>query len=336
MYPIFMQVAEGANAASKPKFIQLNREQSYWGEIDFESLIEADHPARAIWALTGRLDLGSFEEGIRSREGTAGAPRHSPQLLVSVWVYAYSQGIASARALERMMSYEPGLRWLCADDPINYHTLSNFRSSQKEKLNDLFAKVLAVMDEEGLIDLGTLMQDGTKMRAVASKSSFHREGTLRDKCEQARALVEELEKQSEKESGENEEKRRTVARRRAAQVRLQRMESSLEELKVRQDSVAPGKRDQVRVSESEPEARKMLQTDGGFAPSYNVQITTEAKSKMMVGIGVVNKVNDTHQLVPALDRVREQYGAQPEQMVADGGYATRENVEATASRQKDQ
>jgi len=333
MYPIFMQVAEGANAASKPKFIQLNREQSYWGEIDFESLIEADHPARAIWALTGRLDLGSFEEGIRSREGTAGAPRHSPQLLVSVWVYAYSQGIASARALERMMSYEPGLRWLCADDPINYHTLSNFRSSQKEKLNDLFAKVLAVMDEEGLIDLGTLMQDGTKMRAVASKSSFHREGTLRDKCEQARALVEELEKQSEKESGENEEKRRTVARRRAAQVRLQRMESSLEELKVRQDSVAPGKRDQVRVSESEPEARKMLQTDGGFAPSYNVQITTEAKSKMVVGIGVVNKVNDTHQLVPALDRVREQYGAQPEQMVADGGYATRENVEATASRQ---
>ncbi len=295
-----MQVAdEGVNAASKPKFIQLNREQSYWGEIDLESLIEADHPARAVWALTGRLDLSSFEEGIRSREGTAGAPRHSPRLLVSVWVYAYSQGIASARALERMMSYEPGLRWLGADDPINYHTLSDFRSSQKEKLNDLFAKVLAVMDEEGLIDLGTLMQDGTKVRAVASKSSFHRAGTLRSKCEQARALVEELEKQSEKDSGGNEEKRRTAARRRAAQVRLQRMESWLEKLKVRQESVAPGKRDQVCVSDSEPEARKMLQTEGGFAPSYNVQITTEAKSKMVVGIGVVNEANDTHQLLPA-------------------------------------
>lgn len=231
------------------------------------------------------------------------------------------------------MSYEPGLRWLCADEPINYHTLSDFRSSQKEKLNGLFAQVLAVMDEEGLIDLRTLMQDGTKVRAVASKGSFHREGTLRKKCEQAQALVEELEKQSEKESGENEEKRRTAARRRAAQARLERMESSLEELKIRQASVAAGKRDEVRVSDSEPEARKMLQTDGGFAPSYNVQITTEAKSKMVIGIGVVNEANDTHELVPALDRVREKYGAQPERMVADGGYATRENVEAAESRQ---
>ena len=328
-----MQIADvGANAASKPKFIQLNREQSYWGEIDLESLIETDHPARAIWALTERLDLSSFEAGIRSREGTVGAPRHSPRLLVSVWIYAYSQGIASARALERMMSHEPGLRWLCADDPINYHTLSDFRSSQREKLNDLFAKVLAVMDEEGLIDLGTLMQDGTKVRAVAGKWSFHREGTLRNKCEQARALVEELEKQSEKESGENEEKRRTAARRRVAQARLQRMESSLEELKIRQESVAPGQRDQVRVSDSEPEARKMLQTDGGFAPSYNVQITTEAKSKIVVSIAVVNEANDTHELVPALDRVREQYRVQPQQIVADGGYATRENVEAVESR----
>ena len=78
-----------------------------------------------------------------------------------------------------MMSYEPGLRWLCADKPVNYHTLSDFRTSHKEKLGELFSGVLAVMDEEGLIDLRRLMQDGTKMRAVASKQSFHREGTLR-------------------------------------------------------------------------------------------------------------------------------------------------------------
>src|SRR6266403_3595317 len=282
MYPMAMQIADvGASAASKPKFIQLNREQSYWGEIDLESLIETDHPARAIWAWTERLDLSSFEAGIRSREGTVGAPSHSPRLLVSVWIYAYSQGIASARALERMMSHEPGLRWLCADDPNNYHTLSDFRSSQREKLNDLFAKVLAVMDEEGLIDLGTLMQDGTKVGAVAGKWSFHREGTLRNKCEQARALVEELEKQSEKESGENEEKRRTAARRRVAQARLQRMESSLEELKVLQESVAPGKRDQVRVSDSEPEARKMLQTDGGYATRENVEATESRRVQLV-------------------------------------------------------
>jgi transposase len=328
-----MQVAEDAVKVPKPRFIQLNRAQCYWGDIDLEKLIEPDHPARAIWSLAGRLDLSSFEEEMRSREGTAGAPRHSPQLLVSVWIYGYSQGIASARALERMMSHEPGLRWLCADSRINYHTLSDFRSHQKETLNGLFAEVLAVMEEEGLLDLRTLMQDGTKVRALAGKGSFHREGTLRSKYEQAQAVVEELEKQSEKESGEKEEKRRTAARQRAAQERLQRMEASLEELKARQESVAPGKQDELRVSDSEPEARKMLQNDGGFASSYNMQITTEAKSKMVVSIEVVNEVNDTQQLVPALDRVQEQYGAQPEQIVADGGYATRENVEAAESRQ---
>jgi transposase len=329
-----MQVAEErAKAVARPRFIHLNREQLSWGAIDLENLIEADHPARAIWWLAGRLDLSSFEEEIESREGSAGAPRHSPQLLVSVWIYAYSRGIGSARAVERMMSYEPGLRWLCADRAINYHTLSDFRTSQKEKLEELFAGVLAVMDEEGLIDLRTLMQDGTKMRAVASKESFHREGTLRRKCEEARALVEGLGVQSDQENGESEDRRRTAAQRRAAQQRLERMESSLEELKQRQENVTAGKRDQVRVSDSEPEARKMLQTDGGFAPSYNVQITTEASAKMVVGIEVVNAANDTQELVPALDRVKEQYGSQPEQMVADGGYATRENVEATEQRQ---
>lgn len=329
-----MQVtAEDGAKVPKPRFIALNRKQSYWGPIELESLIDANHPARAIWWLTGRLDLSSFEKEVQSREGTAGAPSHSPQLLVSVWVYAYSQGIASARALERMMSYEPGLRWLCADSPINYHTLSDFRSSQKEKLDDLFAKVLAVMDQEGLVNLGTLMQDGTKVRAVASKSSFHREATLRTRCEEARALVEELDKQREQDSGESQDKRRTAARRRAAQERVQRMEASLEELKDRQEKVTASKREEMRVSDSEPEARKMLQSEGGFAPSYNVQMTTETKSKMVVGIEVVNEVNDTQQLVPALDRVKEQYGSQPEQMVTDGGYATRENVEAAESRQ---
>ena len=95
-------MVEEDEAVRKPRFIQLNRAQSYWGEIDLEKLIEAAHPARAIWELTGRLDLSTFVKDIQSREGSAGAPSHSPQLLVSAWIYAYSQGIASARAVERM------------------------------------------------------------------------------------------------------------------------------------------------------------------------------------------------------------------------------------------
>jgi transposase len=322
-----------SQAPKKPKFIQLERAQSFWGPIDLESLIERGHSARAIWELTGRLDLGSFEQGIRSHEGEAGAPVHSPRVLVSVWVYAYSQGVASARAVERMMAYEPGLRWLCADQAVNHKTLSAFRTIHGDQLKDLFAKVLAVIAEEGLLELSTLMQDGTKVQAVASKQSFHREATLHKKCEQARAVVEQLELQSETEGAEKQDGRRQAAQQRAAREKLERMKASLEELKKRQQDVAASKQAEVRVSDSEPEARKMLQTDGGFAPSYNLQLTTEPKSKMIVGVEVSDAPNDTHELIPALDRMQEQYGQQPQMIVADGGYATRDNVEKTESRQ---
>jgi transposase len=328
-----MQPAERQGDITEPKarYIALDRAQMYWGEIDLENLIEADHPARAIWELTAKLDLKSFEKEIQSREGSAGAPSHSPRLLVSVWIYGYSRGIGSARAIERMMSYEPGLRWLCADQPVNHHTLSDFRTSSKEKLDEMFAGVLAVMDEEGLIDLRLLMQDGTKMRAVASKQSFHRQGTLQRKQEEARALVQALKEQQD--GADNQvDKRKTAARQRAANQLVERMTAALEELTARQKDVTGDKRDEMRVSDSEPEARKMLQTDGGFAPSYNVQITTEAASKMVVGVAVVNAANDTQELVPALARLQQQYGVQPEQMVADGGYATRGNVEAATER----
>ena len=70
------------------------------------------HPVRAIWDLVGLMDLSPFLGAIRSRQGEKGRPSTDPQLLVSVWIYAYSEGISSAREIERLMRYEPGLVWL--------------------------------------------------------------------------------------------------------------------------------------------------------------------------------------------------------------------------------
>jgi hypothetical protein len=89
------------------------------------------------------------------------------------------------------------------------------------------------------------------------------------------------------------------------------------------------------VSDSEPEARKMKQPDGGWAPSYNVQVSTEAQSRMIVGIAVTEAANDTQQLLPALEKVKENCGALPERIVADNGYATRANVEQTSALEVD-
>ncbi len=76
----------------------------------------------------------------------------------------------------------------------------------------------------------------------------------------------------------------------------------------------------------------MKQPDGGWAPSYNVPVTTEAKSRMIVGIGVTTAANDTQELLPALEKVKQNCDVVPEKIIADNGYATRGNVEATSAQ----
>lgn len=83
---------------------------------------------------------------------------------------------------------------------------------------------------------------------------------------------------------------------------------------------------------SEPEARKMKQPDGGWAPSYNLQLSPEAQSRMIVAVRVSAAANDTHELLPAREPVQANCGVRPEEVIADNGYATRENVEQTRAQ----
>ncbi len=89
-----------------------------------------------------QLDLSRFDADVRAVEGVAGRPSHSPQVLVAIWIYAFSRGLHSAREVERQMRYEPGLRWLTGLEVINYHKLSDFRVGYGEALRELFEQVL--------------------------------------------------------------------------------------------------------------------------------------------------------------------------------------------------
>jgi len=230
-----------------------------------------------------------------------------------------------ARAIERSVVWEPGLRWLAADQSINHHTLSDFRMSRKEWLDALFVKILGVMASASLVDLRTLLQDGTKVRAQASKESFHRRKTLEEHCAEARLVLAELEQRGEEET---EDRRCQVARERTAREKAARLKAALEELTQREAETAAAKeRAKLRVSEAEPDARKMKHADGRWAPSYNVQVTTEAKSRMIAAVEVTAAPNDTQELLPAVERVRRITGQTPAQMIADGGYVSRENIE---------
>jgi transposase len=313
------------------KTIPLDRSQTSWGPIDLESLIAEDHPARTIWKLCGRFDLSRFEQQCKTKEGDAGRPCWPAQLLVSVWVYSYTLGVASARAIERMLSHEPGFRWLTADQQINHHTLADFRVGHKEPLQELFAQFLALLETGGMVDLSTLLHDGTKVRAVAGRSSLHRRQSVEKRLKQARKVVRDLDRQAEGDSEGMDEKRR-AAQARAAQEALQRAEAALEKLKKLEAEAKPSDRESLRVSTSEPDARNMKHPDGGWGPSYNVQISTEAKSRMIVGIAVSTAANDTQELIPALQQVKQNSGVLPKQIIADNGYATRSNVEQTSEQ----
>src|SRR6202011_2073135 len=97
---------------SEPLIRRINREQMLWRAVDVEQLIGEDHPARAIWELVGRLDLDGFYEGIECSEEEGGRPAYDPRLLISLWIYAYSQGIGSAREVGRRSEWELAWQWL--------------------------------------------------------------------------------------------------------------------------------------------------------------------------------------------------------------------------------
>jgi transposase len=318
----------GSQAEREPRLKSVNRRQLLLRTIDVEQLVAADHPARALWDLVGRLDLSGFREPIAALEGRAGRPAWDPQLLISLWVYAYSEGVGSAREVERRCAYHPAYQWLTGLETVNHHTLSDFRIRHQAALDRLFADLLAALSAEGLITLEQVMHDGTKVKAAASGKSFRRAETLREHLEKAREQVQQMghPRQAPVSS------RQTQARQRAAREKVDRLQQALEEMEKVQAVPAKDKEAPRRVSTTDPEARIMKQGDGGFAPSHNVQLSTDAAHGIIVGVGITQAGSDQRELLPALEEIETNLGRLPEQMVADGGYTTHETVTAMAER----
>ena len=179
---------EGAPAApGKPRCKPVNRAQMTWAAMDVERLVPPDHLLRAIWELVGRLDLSHFQADTKAVEGVAGCSPYDPRLLISLWVLAYSDAVGSAREVARRCEYHPAYQWLTGMREISHRTLSGFRVEYQKGLDELFAQVLAVLRDEGMITLERMMQDGTKVKAAASPASFHREGRCTSICKRRRS-----------------------------------------------------------------------------------------------------------------------------------------------------
>ncbi|KAA0249273.1 MAG: IS1182 family transposase [Acidobacteria bacterium] len=297
-----------------------------------EGAVPADHPVRAVWAFVEGVDLSGLYEGMGALEGRAGRPAIDRRILLALWLYGTIEGVGSARALDRLSKEHLVYQWICGGVGVNYHTLADFRVRHGETLDELLTQSVASLMNEGLVQLKRVAQDGMKVRASAGASSFRRKRTLRECLKQAKEQVRELRRELEEDPGAGT-RREQAARERAARERAGRVKKALERARELEKEKSKKKdKGAVRASTSDPQARVMKMGDGGWRPAYNVQLATDTKSQIIVGVEVTNQGNDQGRIEPMIDQLQERYEVVPAETLVDGGYTAHADLEAVAGR----
>jgi transposase len=289
-------------------------------------LLPPEHQARVIWDIVCKLDLSAWTSQIVSKKGEAGTPALDPRVLVSLWLQATFDGISSARAIARLCEDHLVYRWICGDEPVNYHSLADFRTSNPQWLDGLLAQTVAALMHAGVADLKRVAQDGVRVRASAGKSSFRRRATLEECLAEAEEEIRKL-----KEAGDSDSPRSSSAQERAARERKEKLEAALknlEELEAINAERYPSTRkdaSSLRSSTTDAEARTMKMANGGYNPAYNVQFSTTVVGGVVVGVGVTNEGVDSNQLEPMVEQIQVTHGVILETVLVDGGFG---NLEA--------
>jgi len=322
------------DAEGTPRYQTVNRTQLELMPCDLDALLPPGHAARLVWRFVEGLDLSALYGAIRAREGRAGRPAIDPQILVALWLYATIDGVGAARELDRLCGSHDAYRWLRGGVSVNYHTLSDFRVAYQAVVDDLLTQSIALLRHRGIVTLARVAQDGTRVRASAGVGSFRREATLRECLKEAGKLVARTKRQA---AGGTT--RDAAAQARAATERFARVEEALAELPAIAAAKArsAGKRKgstpkEPRASTTDPEARNMKMSDGGYRPAYNVQFATDHDSDAIVGVAVTNRSAEQHDIEPMLTQVEARTGAVPDVWLVDGGFIAHEAVDAITTR----
>jgi transposase len=310
-------------------------------ERDLDSLLAANHPARAVWEVLQRLDLSGFYARIKATLERPGHPATDPAVLLAVWVYGLSEGIGSARRLARLCAEHDAYRWLCGGVPTNYHTLADFRTAYPSELDRLLSEIIAVLLHAQVVTLQQVAQDGMRVRASAGSGSFHRRKRLEECLAEAQAQVKRLAQEREHPDPRGSA-RAEQAHQRAAQERTERITAALAQLPALQEAkerqqrtLGKPRRETItdaRASATDPDARVMKMPDGGFRPAYNVEVATDVASGIIVGVDVVNQGSDAQQATPMEEQVEARTGRHPDAYLMDGSFAQREEITTLAQR----
>jgi transposase len=305
------------------------------------------------------LDLSAILAAYREERGY---PPYHPVMMTALLLYGYSRGVYSSRRLERACEERLDFLAVTAMNRPDHRTICEFRRRHLAALSDLFVQVLKLCQTAGLVQLGHVALDGTKIAANASKHkamSYGRmkkaEAELKAEVDAWLAAAEAADAEEDARFGEArgdempewvKDKAKRLERIREAKAALE-AEAQAEQAAKDAAQAARGKpprqggrtpktppgtpKDKAQRNFTDPESRIMKGKDG-FIQGYNAQAAVDAKAQVIVAHGLTDNAADAGQLIPMADAVEANTGARPAQLSADSGYCSEENLAALETR----
>ena len=342
-------------------FRMIDRESGFLLPPSVDEWLPERHLARFVVEVIDGLDLRAMSGDYRG----SGSASYHPRMLLGILVYGYATGVFSSRKLERATYDSVAFRFIAANDHPDHDTIAAFRRRFLKEIEALFVKVLLLAREMGVLKMGTVALDGTKIHANASRHSalsYEHAGKIEA---QLKAEVADLMAKAEaadtadipdgmsipEELALREERLRKIAAARA-KIEARAKERHARELADHEAKLAaraaktaaagkkpggkppqpptegPLPKDQINLTDED--SRIMPVAGGGFDQCYNAQAAVAAGSMLVVAVDVVQTPNDKQQIEPMLDKI----GALPtelgetENLLADTGYFSSANVEA--------
>ena len=342
------------------RFVPVDRDTQFLFPPSVQEWLPEDHLARFIVDVVEQLDLSGLEQSYAGR----GSDAHHPAMLVAVLLYGYATGTFSSRALERASYDSIAVRYITANTHPDHDTINSFRKRFLKQIEAIFLQVLCYAQALGMLKLGTVSVDGTKVHANASRHSAMSYGYAKKLEAKLKAEVAELMKRAEAANAKDlpeglnlpeelirrEQRLAAIAAAKAkieARVKAEAEAAYAAKLAARAQrakkngkpprgrpptppSGLPSDKDQVNFTDED--SRIMPVPGGGFEQAYNAQAAVDTDSLLVVAPGLTQATNDKQQLVPML----EQLQALPEdlgrvkRLLADTGYASEDNVNACA------
>ena len=320
-----------APLAGKPRLRMAQRQQVIVRTLALDQMLPHDDEARVVWEFVCQCDLSPLLARIRAVEGNAGHPPADPRILLALWLLATLRGVGSARELARLCERHLAYQWLCGEVTMNHHALSDFRAQHAELVDRLLTHSIAVLMKAGAVKLQRVAQDGVRTRASAGKSSFRRRETLERFLAEARQQVQTLRRELDEDPAAAN-RREIAAKQRAAEDRVAKVTAALaacaEVQAMKEERGGDSLKNPARASTTDADARNMKMADGGFRPAYNVQFATDTESQVIVGVDVITQGTDAGQLAPMVEQIEQRTGVRPPEMLADGGFSTKGDIES--------